>query len=94
MLCGGSAVPVSLQKALQERHGIFVKQAWGMTETSPVASAAGAPLGVEGDDEWHYRGGQGRLLPGVEGRIVGDDGDRAAARRRGGGRARGARRRG
>jgi fatty-acyl-CoA synthase len=74
VLCGGSAVPVSLQKALEERHGIFVKQAWGMTETSPVASAAGAPLGVEGDDVWHYRGGQGRLLPGVEGRIVGDDG--------------------
>ena len=74
VLCGGSAVPVSLQRALQERHGIFVKQAWGMTETSPVASAAGAPLGVEGEDEWHYRGGQGRLLPGVEGRIVGDDG--------------------
>jgi acyl-CoA synthetase (AMP-forming)/AMP-acid ligase II len=74
VLCGGSAVPVSLQRALQERHGVFVKQAWGMTETSPVASAAGAPLGVEGEDEWHYRGGQGRLLPGVEGRIVGDDG--------------------
>jgi fatty-acyl-CoA synthase len=46
-----------------------------MTETSPVASAAGPPAGVEGDDEWHYRGGQGRLLPGIEGRIVGDSGD-------------------
>jgi len=78
VLCGGSAVPVSLQKALQDRHGIFVKQAWGMTETSPVASAAGAPLGVEGDAEWAYRGGQGRLLPGVEGRIVGDDGTELA----------------
>ncbi len=75
VLCGGSAVPVSLQQALQERHGIFVKQAWGMTETSPVASAAGPPAGVEGDDEWQYRAGQGRLLPGVEGRIVGDSGD-------------------
>jgi len=75
VLCGGSAVPVALQQALQERHGIFVKQAWGMTETSPVASAAGVPLGVDGgEEEWHYRGGQGRLLPGVEGRIVGDDG--------------------
>ncbi len=75
VLCGGSAVPVSLQQALQERHGIFVKQAWGMTETSPVASAAGAPAGVEGDEEWHYRAGQGRMLPGVEGRIVGDSGE-------------------
>ena len=75
VLCGGSAVPVSLQKALQERHGIFMKQAWGMTETSPVASAAGVPTGVEGEAEWGYRGGQGRLLPGVEGRIVGDSGE-------------------
>ncbi len=74
ILCGGSAVPVSLQKALQERHGIHVRQAWGMTETSPVASAGMVPVGVEGEDEWRYRGSQGRLLCGVEGRIVGDDG--------------------
>ncbi|HEX7739547.1 MAG TPA: long-chain fatty acid--CoA ligase [Marmoricola sp.] len=74
ILCGGSAVPVSLQKALQERHNLEIRQAWGMTETSPVATAAGVPLGVEGEDVWRYRGGQGRLLCGVEGRIVGDDG--------------------
>jgi fatty-acyl-CoA synthase len=79
VLCGGSAVPVSLQKALGERHGISMVQAWGMTETSPVASVARPPAGVEGDDVWHYRGGQGRLLPGVEGRIVGDAGEVLAA---------------
>jgi fatty-acyl-CoA synthase len=75
VLCGGSAVPVSLQKALGERHGITMVQAWGMTETSPVASVARPPLGVEGEDTWRYRGGQGRLLPGIEGRIVGESGD-------------------
>jgi fatty-acyl-CoA synthase len=74
ILCGGSAVPVALQQALQERHGIYVRQAWGMTETSPVASAGTVPIGVEGDDQWKYRGSQGRLLCGVEGRIAGDDG--------------------
>jgi fatty-acyl-CoA synthase len=74
ILCGGSAVPVALQKALQERHGLEVRQAWGMTETSPVASAGLPPVGVEGDEAWRYRGTQGRLLCGVEGRIVGDDG--------------------
>jgi fatty-acyl-CoA synthase len=74
ILCGGSAVPVSLQKALQERHGIYIRQAWGMTETSPVASAGTVPVGVTGEDEWRYRGSQGRLLCGVEGRTVGDDG--------------------
>ncbi|MGI8524220.1 MAG: fatty acid--CoA ligase [Nocardioides sp.] len=75
ILCGGSAVPLSLQKALQERHGIEVRQAWGMTETSPVASAGRPPLGAEGEDAWAYRATQGRLLPGVEGRIVADSGD-------------------
>ncbi len=75
ILCGGSAVPVALQKALKERHGLEIRQAWGMTETSPVATAAGVPLGVEGEAEWKFRGGQGRLLCGVEGRTVGEDGE-------------------
>ena len=77
ILCGGSAVPVSLQRALWERHDIEVRQAWGMTETSPVASAGRPPLGVdpESEEAWDYRGTQGRLLCGVEGRIVSDDGD-------------------
>ncbi len=75
VLCGGSAVPVALQQALKDRHGINMVQAWGMTETSPVASVARPPVGVEGEDEWRYRGGQGRLLPGIEGRIVGESGD-------------------
>jgi fatty-acyl-CoA synthase len=74
ILCGGSAVPVSLQQALQERHGLLVRQAWGMTETSPVASAGYPPVGAEGEAEWTYRGSQGRVLCGVEGRIVADDG--------------------
>ena len=74
VLCGGSAVPVALQKALEARHGIQVRQAWGMTETSPVASVAGVPKEVEGEGVWRYRGGQGRALPAVEARIIGDEG--------------------
>ncbi len=74
ILCGGSAVPVSLQKALQDRHDLLIRQAWGMTETSPVASVGLPPVGVDGEDVWTYRGSQGRVLCGVEGRIVADDG--------------------
>jgi len=77
VLCGGSAVPIALQKALGERHGIHMVQAWGMTETSPVASVARPPAGASEEESWHYRGGQGRLLPGVVGRIVGEDGTEA-----------------
>ncbi|MCG5219729.1 fatty acid--CoA ligase [Streptosporangium sp. KLBMP 9127] len=68
--CGGSAVPESLMRALQEEFGVFVVQAWGMTETSPLASIAHPP--ADADDPWAYRTTQGRLLAGVEGRIVGD----------------------
>ena len=63
VLCGGSAVPVALQKALGERHGIHVVQAWGMTETSPVASVARPPRGVEGEDAWRYRAGRAVCCP-------------------------------
>ncbi len=36
--CGGSAVPRQLMRDFQERHGVRIFQAWGMTETSPVAT--------------------------------------------------------
>ncbi len=36
--CGGSAVPRSLSEAYRKVTGLPILQAWGMTETSPVAS--------------------------------------------------------
>ena len=36
--CGGSAVPKALSEAYREKVGLPIMQAWGMTETSPVAS--------------------------------------------------------
>jgi fatty-acyl-CoA synthase len=38
ILCGGSAVPRSLSEAYREKVGLPLLQAWGMTETSPLAS--------------------------------------------------------
>jgi fatty-acyl-CoA synthase len=73
VLCGGSAVPLALMKAFSEELGLEIKQAWGMTETSPVASVATPRVGAKGDESWRYRASQGRLVAGVEGRIVGDD---------------------
>jgi acyl-CoA synthetase (AMP-forming)/AMP-acid ligase II len=37
--CGGSAVPKSLSEAYRTQVGLPITQAWGMTETSPVASS-------------------------------------------------------
>ncbi|MCW2546331.1 MAG: long-chain-fatty-acid--CoA ligase [Mycobacterium sp.] len=74
VVCGGSAVPLSLMKGFQEKLGVKVVQAWGMTETSPLAAIAHPPAGVSGDEEWAYRAKTGRVFAGVECRIVSDDG--------------------
>jgi fatty-acyl-CoA synthase len=71
--CGGSAVPRQLMKDFEERHGVRIFQAWGMTETSPVATYARPSEGVHDDAYWDDRARQGRPLPWVELRLVGDD---------------------
>src|SRR4051794_27891973 len=73
--CGGAAVPLELMKGFEERHGMKIIQAWGMTETSPLASVAWPPDSVEGDEQWGYRDTAGRIVPLVEARIVSDSGE-------------------
>ncbi|MBA8950292.1 long-chain fatty acid--CoA ligase [Actinomadura namibiensis] len=70
--CGGSAVPESLMRAFDEL-GVPIIQAWGMTETSPLATVAHPPADATGEDAWRYRVTQGRIIAGLEVRIVGDD---------------------
>ncbi|WP_420110291.1 long-chain fatty acid--CoA ligase [Mycolicibacter arupensis] len=71
--CGGSAVPVSLMQAFEQRHGVHVRQLWGMTETSPMATMAWPPPGTPAEQHWALRGTQGRPVCGVETRIVDDE---------------------
>ncbi|MGA5463628.1 long-chain fatty acid--CoA ligase [Mycobacterium sp. NPDC050041] len=71
---GGSAVPVSLMRAY-ERLGVQIVQAWGMTETSPLATVAHPTPGVSDDERWTQRASQGRPACGVEVRIVDDEGN-------------------
>jgi fatty-acyl-CoA synthase len=72
--CGGSAVPRSLMEAFEKELGVRIVQAWGMTETSPIGSVAHPPAGTPADDAWRYRDTAGRLVCGVEARLVGDSG--------------------
>jgi len=73
--CGGSAVPRQLMKDFEERHGVRIIQAWGMTETSPVATYS-RPLEGEHDAAyWDDRARQGRPLPWVELRLIDDAGE-------------------
>ena len=69
--CGGSAVPRQLMKDFEERHGVRIFQAWGMTETSPVATYSRPMEGDHDDAYWADRARQGRPLPWVELRLVG-----------------------
>src|SRR3954470_2600766 len=78
VVCGGSAVPVSLMRAFEERHKVRIIQAWGMTETSPLASVAHPPSGVDEDEQWASRARQGPPQPLVETRLIGDDGEEVA----------------
>src|SRR5207244_6732303 len=76
VVCGGSAVPRSLMERFDERFGVRIVQAWGMTETSPLAAVSRPPKHAEPgtSDEMEWRVRSGRIVPGVELRIVGDDG--------------------
>jgi fatty-acyl-CoA synthase len=74
VVCGGSAVPHALQARYSSELGVRILQAWGMTETSPLASVAHPPAGISEEEAWSYRDSQGRLFCAVEGRLSGDGG--------------------
>jgi fatty-acyl-CoA synthase len=74
--CGGSAVPTALSEAYRRATGLPILQAWGMTETSPVASICRitSTLDAELDDEGRaeLRTSVGQPVVGVEARITND----------------------
>ncbi|TMB90671.1 MAG: long-chain fatty acid--CoA ligase [Chloroflexi bacterium] len=78
-VCGGSAVPASLITAYRDKLGIECIQAWGMTETSPIGTIALPPKGTPADREMDYRSTTGRSVPGVELRIIDEDGSEVPA---------------
>ncbi|MEY2771033.1 MAG: hypothetical protein RIQ38_1452 [Pseudomonadota bacterium] len=69
VVIGGSAAPRALIERFEHDLGVYVIQAWGMTETSPVATVArllpkheGQPL----DARFAVQARQGRAIFGVE----------------------------
>jgi fatty-acyl-CoA synthase len=75
VVCGGSAVPLSLMRTFEDKYGVQIRQLWGMTETSPLATMAWPPPGTPEDQHWAFRATQGQPVCGVEARIVDDDGN-------------------
>ena len=70
---GGSAVPRVLMQRFLDRYGLQIMQGWGMTETSPLGSLAKPHKNADPADAMDYRDLAGRVLPGVELRIVTED---------------------
>ena len=78
---GGAAVPKSLIEAFEDRFGVTIIQGWGMTETSPLAAFGFPPARLHGHDPMYFKVKAGRVVPGVEVRVVAEDGTVLAQRR-------------
>ncbi|GAA2851746.1 long-chain fatty acid--CoA ligase [Pseudonocardia halophobica] len=75
LVLGGSTPSLALIRDLEEELGIPVYQGWGMTELSPMASFTRPPRPLADREEHRRRTqSQGRLLPGLQWRIVDDAG--------------------
>jgi fatty-acyl-CoA synthase len=75
-LVGGAAVPEALIRAF-DKHGIWIMQGWGMTETSPVCTISypRAEIHDASDDEKYRRAAMaGVPVPLVDLRVWGDAG--------------------
>ena len=76
-LVGGSALPKSLIVGMEKDFGIRGVQAWGMTETSPLGTVSRLQTKhaeLPEEEQFDLRAKQGIAFPGVELRVVGEDG--------------------
>ncbi|WP_168417923.1 cyclohexanecarboxylate-CoA ligase [Acinetobacter towneri] len=71
-LCAGAPIPSTLVQKARQNMGVKVISAWGMTECGAVTMTC-----PEDDDERSFNT-DGLPLPGVEVKIVGDDGETLA----------------
>jgi len=75
---GGSACPPAMMTTFQERYGVQVLHAWGMTEMSPVGTVAAlksSHLALSHEAQFAVQSKQGRAVYGVDMKVVGDDGE-------------------
>ncbi len=72
VVAGGSAVPKALSEGFRQAIGLPIMQAWGMTETSPIASTGrlrSSLAHLSDDEKADIRAMQGIAAPLVEARI-------------------------
>jgi fatty-acyl-CoA synthase len=74
---GGAAAPPALIRSFEERHGLNVVHAWGMTEMTPLGTVAELPSDLARADpetKLRYRSKQGPPVPFVETRARSEEG--------------------
>ncbi len=77
VIVGGSAAPKSMIRWFNDQ-GVEVLHAWGMTEMSPIGSVAHLKSDLEDADDSvkvDKRSKQGLMVPGLEFRVIDDDGE-------------------
>ncbi len=77
IMTGGSAAPPLLIDAFRDEYGVRVEHGWGMTELSPVGTYNApkpAQAGLTGAALTAHTLKQGRILPGLDMKIVDGDG--------------------
>jgi fatty-acyl-CoA synthase len=74
---GGSACPPAMMRTFQEKYGVEVLHAWGMTEMSPlgtVCTLKGSQQGLDAEARYAVQAKQGRAVFGVDMKIVDGNG--------------------
>lgn len=78
ILCGGSAAPRGIIKAFEKKFGIPFLHAYGMTETTPIATISRLKSyqnDLDDEDMLDVRSKQGLLVPGLEMKVIGANGE-------------------
>ena len=78
IVCGGSASPKGLIRAFEEKYNVPFIIGYGLTETTPLVSLSvftSKMDGLSGEAKIDARALQGLTMPGLEVRIVNEDGE-------------------
>jgi fatty-acyl-CoA synthase len=78
IIAGGSPVSPALISRVRERWGVPMLQGWGMTETSPMCCVSIPPRDTAPEDEPVWRAKSGRPVPGMQVRLVDEQGNATA----------------
>ncbi len=78
ILCGGSAAPIGMIRAFEEKHNIPFFHAYGATETTPLATYSrlkSYQRNSSPEEQVLEKTRQGILIPGLEMKVIGEEGD-------------------